>query len=229
MTPILIGLVMLVGGALVAALSAAVPQPANAPSDDELVDATRHGDRTAFNRLVGRYQGLAYNVAYRVLHDTDAAADTTQEAFLAAYRRLDQYHGGSFKAWLARIVTNQCYDWLRYQKRRPATSLEALLLTPDDPATALQHQAPDRPDEIFLQQELAGWLQNVIEQLPPDQRVTLVLSDIQGFSYEEIAQATDVELGTVKSRLSRARRRVRDLLQTHAELLPAKYRFESDG
>lgn len=226
MTLALIGLLLLGGVACLAALSAAAPEPAVSASDDELAAAARRGDRAAFNRLVGRYQGLAYNVAYRVLHDSDAAADATQEAFLSAFRRLDQYHGGSFKAWLARIVTNQCYDLIRHEKRRPAASLEALLIEPEDPPPALQRQAPERPDDLFLQKELADWLQAVIDQLPPDQRATLILADIHGFSYEEIAQATDVELGTVKSRLNRARRRVRDLLQTHPELLPAKYRFE---
>lgn len=224
----LIGLLILAGVACLAALSTAAPEPDGGPGDDELAAAARRGDRAAFNRLVGRYQGLAYNVAYRVLHDGDAAADATQEAFLAAFRRLDQYRGGSFKAWLIRIVTNQCYDLLRYQKRRPAASLEALLLNPDDPVPALERQTSEHPDELFLRQELADWLQQIIDQLPPDQRVTLVLADVQGFSYEEIAQATDVELGTVKSRLSRARRRMRDLLQASSELLPARYRFESD-
>lgn len=216
-------------GGLLAALLTTASGTATGPTDDELVAAARRGDRASFNRLVGRYQGMAYNVAYRVLQDSDAAADATQEAFLSAYRRLDQFHGGSFKAWLARIVTNQCYDWLRYEKRRPAASLDALLLEPDDPPPALRQQAPERPEDLFLQHEVADWLQAAILQLPPDQRVTLVLSDIQGFSYEEIAEATGVELGTVKSRLSRARRRLRDLLQANAELLPAKYRFESDS
>ncbi|HYN86960.1 MAG TPA: sigma-70 family RNA polymerase sigma factor [Ardenticatenaceae bacterium] len=228
MLPAFIGALFLLGVVLLAGLSAAAPLAPPGPSDDELATAARRGDRAAFNRLVGRYQSLAYNIAYRVLHDADAAADATQEAFLAAFRRIDQFHGGSFKAWLARIVTNQCYDSLRYQKRRPTASLDALLLEPDDPP-ALRAHAPDRPDEVFLQRELAGWLQTIIMQLPPDQRVALVLADVQGFSYEEIAEATEVELGTVKSRLSRARRRVRDLLQAQPELLPAKYRFEGNG
>lgn len=197
---------------------------AAAPDDETLAAQARRGDRAAFNRLVGRYQALAYAIAYRLLHDEAAAADATQEAFISAFRRLDSFHGGSFKAWLARIVTNQCYDQLRYEKRRPTAALDALLLDPDDPPPALAQQAPERPDEQYLQAELADYLERVIRQLPEDQRATLLLSDVHGFSYEEIATATGVELGTVKSRLSRARRKVRDLLQAEAELLPARYR-----
>lgn len=193
--------------------------------DDTLVRQAQAGDRQAFNRLVGRHQTLMYNIAYRVMGDSDKAADATQDAFLSAYKKLDQYKGGNFRAWLARIVRNQCYDLLRYEKRRPAASLDALLLKPDDPPPALNRKSPERPDQVALRHEVSDWLQQVILQLRVDQRMTLVMADVHGYSYEEIAQVTGVELGTVKSRLSRARRKVRKLLQEHSELLPAKYRL----
>lgn len=195
------------------------------PDDDELVRQAQQGDRNAFNRLVGRHQTLMYNIAYRVMGDPDRAADATQDAFVSAYKKLGQYTGGNFRAWMARIVKNQCYDLLRYENRRPAASLEALMLTQDDPTPDMQQQSPSRPDEETLQAEVAEWLQKVILQLPHDQRVTLVMADVHGYSYEEIAEVTEVELGTVKSRLARARRKVRELLQSHSELLPTQYRL----
>lgn len=193
--------------------------------DDALVRLAQRGDRHAFNRLVGRYQSLMYNIAYRVLGNGDQAADATQNAFVSAYKHLGQYTGGNFRAWMARIVKNQCYDLLRYEKRRPAASLEALLLTPDDPPPAVEQHTPERPDEALLHREMAAWLEEAILHLPQEQRITLVMADVHEYSYEEIAEATEVELGTVKSRLFRARRKVRELLQEHAELLPAQYRL----
>jgi RNA polymerase sigma-70 factor (ECF subfamily) len=195
------------------------------PDDDTLARQAQKGDRHAFNRLVGRHQTLMYNIAYRVMGDSDRAADATQDAFVSAYKKLDQYTGGNFRAWMARIVKNQCYDLLRYEGRRPAASLEALMVNTGDPTPDMSQQAPERPDEAALQAEVAGWLQKVILQLPVDQRMTLVMADVHGYSYEEIALTMEVELGTVKSRLARARRKVRELLQTHSELLPAQYRL----
>ena len=194
--------------------------------DDLLVQQARAGDLDAFNRLVGRHQRLMYNIAFRVMGDADRAADATQDAFLSAYRKLDQYHGGNFQAWMSRIVKNQCYDLLRYEKRRPAASLEALLVTTGDPSPEIERQRAPRPDESLMQDEMAAWLQAVIQRLPIEQRMTLVMADVHGYSYAEIADATEVELGTVKSRLFRARRALREELQGYQELLPHKYRFK---
>ena len=206
-------------------LMRAVDASAVEVADDELVALAQAGDIQAFNRLVGRHQRLMYNIAYRVLGNADRAADATQDAFVSAFRHLSHYRGGSFRAWMGRIVKNQCYDLLRYEKRRPATSLDALLVASDDPPLDLQQQRSPRPEATLMQGEVAEWLQAVIMQLPHDQRMTLVMADVHGYSYEEIAEATKVELGTVKSRLFRARRRVREALQENAELLPHKYRL----
>lgn len=190
-----------------------------------LIKAAKKGNLTAFNQLVLQYQGFAYNVAYRILGDGDLAADVTQESFIKAYKAMDQFRGGSFKAWLARIVTNACYDALRHKQRRPADSLEDLSV---DPEHAMRLQSPqESPESYALRAELSELIQHSIDQLPPDQRVTLVLADIQGMSYQEIAEITGVSLGTVKSRLSRARARLRDILLEHKELLPYPYRLSS--
>lgn len=205
-----------------------IPTAAAPPEEDD-DDATVHraqkGDRAAFNRLVGKYQSQMYNIAYRVMGDPDLAADATQDAFIAAYKKLSQYTGGNFRAWLARIVKNQCFDTLRYRQRRPATSLEDLILDPNDRGIAAwEGDDLPNPEALLERTEVAEWLEQAIQQLPIDQRTTLVMADIHEYSYEEIADSMEVELGTVKSRLFRARRKLRELLQDKTELLPPQYR-----
>lgn len=180
------------------------------------IEAARKGQLTAFNQLVLQYQQVAYNVAFRLMGNEDEASDATQEAFIKAFKSLEQFHSGSFKAWLIRIVTNTCYDLLRVRQRRYIGSLEAMQEDEEHPV-----ELPDRgerPEEYVLRSELRGLIQRGIGTLPEDQRTVLVLFDIEGFSYQEIAQITGTEMGTVKSRLSRARGRLRDYLQTHQAL-----------
>ena len=166
---------------------------------------------------------MAYRVAYRIMSDPDAAADATQEAFISAYRGLGRFRGGSFRAWLMRIVTNACYDELRRRKRRPQTSLEALHT--EEHMSSFENSPLESPEAHAQRREVSQLLQAGIDLLPDDQRVVLVLSDVQGFSYQEIAQIVGVPRGTVKSRLHRARVRLRDYLQEREELLPARYRL----
>jgi RNA polymerase sigma-70 factor (ECF subfamily) len=205
------------------------PVSPRGPQYDEaaLIAAAQRGHLPSFNQLILHYQGIAYNVAYRMLGDSDSASDATQDAFIKAFQRLDQYRGGSFKAWLLRIVTNTCYDMLRAQKRRPTSSLDR---DEEDDEMDSEHDGrlvdpAERPDAYVLRRELARAIQSAIAQLPEDQRATLVLADIEGMDYQEIADATGAALGTVKSRLSRARAKMRDLLREQKELLPAQYRL----
>ena len=191
-----------------------------------LVVAAQQGDTAAFNRLVLQYQDMAYTVAYRIMSDPHAAADAAQEAFISAYQGLPRFRGGSFKAWLMRIVTNACYDELRRRKRRPQSSLETLYSEGPMPSS-FPDSSLESPDEYVQRQELSHLLQAGIALLPNDQRVVLVLSDVQGFSYQEIAEVVGVPRGTVKSRLHRARTKLRDYLQDREELLPARYRLAS--
>jgi len=192
-----------------------------------LIAAAQQGDRQAFNDLVIQYQTLVYNVAYRILDDQDFAADATQEAFISAYRGIGHFRGGSFKGWLMRIVTNACYDQLRAKKRRPTASLEAVSFT-DPEETQVQGERPQRPEEYFDQKELGQVIQRGLNVLPPDQRAVVVLADIQEMAYEEVATTLRISLGTVKSRLNRGRRKLRDFLQANAELLPARYRLDNE-
>ncbi|HMQ55243.1 MAG TPA: sigma-70 family RNA polymerase sigma factor [Anaerolineae bacterium] len=195
--------------------------------ESQTIQQAQSGDLSAFNRLVMAYQSTAFNVAYRVVGSSDAAADACQDAFIKAYKSIQQYQGGSFKSWLLRIVTNTCYDHLRYSKRRPATSLENLADNPEEHNTKLVSES-EPPEEQLLRGELGDLIQVGINQLPEDQRVIVVLSDIQGLSYQEIAEIIDQPLGTVKSRLSRGRSRLRDFLLKRQELLPGQYRLKSE-
>lgn len=188
-----------------------------------LIDAAQRGDVDSFNQLVRLYEGRVYNLCYRMLGDPESAADATQDSFLSAYRHLKSFRGGSFRSWMLRIATNICYDVLRARKRRPTTSLDAAMAN-DDNATGFDPPDPGAgPDEIALDKELGGAIQAGLNQLPEEQRVLVILSDIQGMAYDEIAAITGTNLGTIKSRLSRGRARLRDILRA-GELLPARYR-----
>ena len=196
---------------------------------DELsiIKQAQKGSLSAFNQLVMAYQGTAYNVAYRVIGNGESAADACQDAFLKAYKAIHQYQGGSFKSWLLRIVTNTCYDHIRYKNRRPATSLEDLTENPDDHSNKLVSEA-EPPEDHVLRGELHNMIQLGINQLPEDQRIVLVLSDVQGLSYQEVADIIEQPLGTVKSRLSRGRHRLRNFLLKQQELLPSRYRLNDE-
>ncbi|XWX03520.1 sigma-70 family RNA polymerase sigma factor [Aggregatilineales bacterium SYSU G02658] len=194
------------------------------PDDDaDAVGRARTGDLEAFNELVLRHQDAAFNVAYRLLGDPDTAADMTQDALIAAYRKLDTYHNGSFRAWLLRIVSNRCLDELRRVKRHRTDYLDDL--TPDsDDGAAIPSPLPT-PEQAAQQNELHRLIQDCINALGADQRVTLVLCDVQGLSYQEIAESTQTHIGTVKSRLARARAAMRACLQASQELLPLEFRL----
>jgi len=196
--------------------------------EQALIHAAQQGDVAAFNQIVRAYQAQVYRTAYRVLGDQAAAEDATQEAFISAFKHIRAYRGGSFKAWLLRIVTNACYDQLRAKQRRPTASLEAILLDADNPAPGIDRAAPESPQDFIERQELGATIQRGLGTLPPDQRMTLILVDIEGLSYDEVAQAMQTNLGTVKSRLSRARLALRDFLVQQVELVPARYRLKSE-
>jgi RNA polymerase sigma-70 factor (ECF subfamily) len=197
------------------------------PDEATLIADAQKGKVDAFNELVLAYQSQVYNLAYRIMGDPASAADATQDAFISAYRSLARFRGGSFKSYLLRIVTNRCYDELRRRKRRPTTSFEDVDV--DEDANPMLVDGGEDPEEYTERQETVEVIQAGIEMLPPDQRVALVLSDMQGMSYQEIAEVTEVALGTVKSRLARARSKLRDYLRDSGELLPQRYRLEGEG
>jgi RNA polymerase sigma-70 factor (ECF subfamily) len=192
-----------------------------------LIRNAQHGDLDAFNTLVLAYQDIVYNTALRILGDEDLAADASQEAFISAFRALNSYRGGSFRAWLLRTVTNACYDELRRKRRRPTTPLEPETGDGDEVETPRWLADPNAsPEEQLYQVELEHAIQHCLENLPTDFRTVVVLADIQGLDYTEVAAVVKKPLGTIKSRLARARLRLRECLQSFRELLPAAFRLE---
>jgi RNA polymerase sigma-70 factor (ECF subfamily) len=188
------------------------------------LQAAQRGNVNAFNELVLLYQDAVYNTAYRLMGEPAAAEDMTQEAFVIAYRKLDQFRGGNFLAWLLRIAINRCYDELRRYKRRPADSLEDGEIDEEADARLISH-LPD-PEIQAQQGELSSAIEDCFQQLPQEFRVVALMADVEEYSYDEIAQVTGISLGTVKSRINRARLRLRDCLRHKGELLPTKYRQE---
>jgi RNA polymerase sigma-70 factor (ECF subfamily) len=203
--------------------------------EESLIARSQNGDVEAFNQLVLHYQQTMFGAVFRLLGDYEVAADVTQDAFLAAFRGIRSYRGGSsFRAWLLRIGSNMACDHWRRTQRRPAESLEALTET-DEPQSpeilsALSTTGLEgNPEETLLTQELLALIQRGLHLLPLDQRVAVVLCDVEGFSYEEVAATTQTTLGTVRSRISRGRARLRAYLAQHQELLPRNYRLTSRG
>lgn len=199
-----------------------------------LVARSQSGDVNAFNQLVLHYQQTVYNVILRMLGDRDTSADVAQETFIAAYRAIQSFRGGSsLRAWLLRIATNQACDHWRRTNRHPVDSLDSVMDEGEPhgvglPGTLVTTEQAANPEEFLLNQELQVLIQKGLQELPLDQRVAVVLCDVQGLSYEEIAASTQTSLGTVRSRIARGRARLRDYLYKHRELLPRNYRLLTD-
>ncbi len=186
------------------------------PVDEHLVSLSKDGNLHAFNSLVERYQGPVFNLCVRLIGDRGAAEDATQEAFLSAYRSISRFAGGSFRSWVFRIAANECKDELRRRSRRPAESLPHHASEDDHP-----FDAPDPAEtapEYLERMDVAEGIQQALMLLHFDQRQAVVLSDVHGYHYEEIARMTGANVGTVKSRIHRGRERLRALLLERPEL-----------
>lgn len=183
--------------------------------DKALVEAALGGDLGAFNRLVEFHQDHLYGVAYRVVGDREAAADAVQEAFLSAYRNLSRFRGDSFRSWLTRITVNAATDVLRNRKRRPADPY------PEWEDDTWQPPADDAegPEQRAIVRQRSRTIAEALSRISEDQRIAIVLFDVEGYDYQEIAEMTGVSLGTVKSRIHRGRLALRDLLAGHMDLL----------
>ena len=196
-------------------------------NEQALITDAQHGNLDAFNTLILHYQDSVFNTALRILGDEDQAADATQDAFISAFKGIQSFRGGSFKAWLMRTVTNACYDELRRKKRRPTTPLEPDTDDGDEMDSPRWLADPNMtPDQQAEADELEHAIQHCLDNLPLDFKTVVVMADIQGMDYIEVASAVRVPLGTIKSRLARARLRLRECLQGFAELLPASFRLE---
>lgn len=201
-------------------------QNAAAP-EKTLIRAAQRGDLEAFNLLILRYQNLLFGIALRLLNDEDAAADAVQEALISAFRRFDTFRGDSLRSWLARVVVNACYDEIRKKRRQHSVPLEQFNAEGDEIETSYWLVDPQADPEVqYESSELESAIQKSLHKLPAIYRLVLVLVDVEGLSYEEAASAAGVPVGTVKSRLARARLQMQKSLQTAGELLPASYRVE---
>ncbi len=191
-----------------------VPRTAPLEDEDALVSRAVAGDRDAFTRLAEHYQPACYGLAWRLLGDADRAADATQDALLHAFNAMATYRGGVFRSWLLRIAANASYDILRRAQRRPSTPL------PDPESGGADLPDPTGDDPVFSAErgEMFRLLEAALQRLPSDQRTAIVLCDVYGMDYDEVAATTDSALGTVKSRLHRGRLRLRELLVEHREL-----------
>jgi len=184
------------------------------PDEEAVVALAVGGDRSAFARLMEHYQSACYGLAWRLLGDPDQAADATQDAFIHAYDALRSYRGGIFRSWLMRITANASYDILRRARRRPTTALPE----PEGGKAELPDIGAVNPFEEAQKSELYRFLEQALRVLPEDQRVAVVLCDVYGMDYGEVASMTDSPIGTVKSRIHRGRLRLREILAPQREL-----------
>lgn len=197
-------------------------------TESDLIARAQHGDLDAFNEIILLHQDALFNIALRTIGDEDRAADAVQDALIAAFRSLGTFHGGSLRAWLARTVVNKCYDEYRRSSRHPTLPLTPVVDGEEledwdwlrDPGPSLE----SRFDDSQLNQAL----QSCIKSLPFAHRAVLALVDVDGLSYEEAASTLRIPVGTVKSRLARARATMRLSLQNFSALLPSAYQtFQS--
>jgi len=175
-----------------------------------LIERARAGDTRAFEDLARREERALYRHALRIVGTTSDAEDVVQDALFSAWRSIASFQGLSFRAWLFRIATNRALDHLRSRKRRPELPLDP----PDDDDITWAEPAAPGPDltQLAGDREALALVETALEMLPADQKTALLLRDVEGFAYEEIAVITSVEIGTVKSRIHRGRVAVRNVL-----------------
>jgi RNA polymerase sigma-70 factor, ECF subfamily len=190
----------------------------NQSAETELVDKASLGDLDAFNQLVLSYQDLVYNNAFYLLGDHATAEDATQDSFIRAFQGLKNFRGGSFRAWLLKINTNICYDILRQTKRRPTTPLFPENEDGEESESPAWLIDPNPGVHTLVEQnELSGKIYQMICELPEVYRNVLTLVDLYELDYAEAAQTLNVPVGTVKSRLARARQQMRDKLRSNRD------------
>jgi len=186
------------------------------------IQAARLGDESAFTYLATYYRGAAERVAQHILRTEEAAADAVQEALIKVHRAMPRFQDGNFRSWLLRIVTNTCYDHLRKQKRRAAVSLDELFENAEG-ELPIASSRDKNPEAVILRDENMHFLLEAIDKLPDWHKTVILMIDVHGYDYAETAEALNLPLGTIKSRLSRARASLRDELIT-AGIVPNRKR-----
>jgi RNA polymerase sigma-70 factor (ECF subfamily) len=181
--------------------------------DSDLVERVREGDTTAFRGLVERYQGRVYGMVYGMVRNREDARDITQDAFVKAYNNLDSFRlESSFYTWLYRIAMNLAIDHLRKRKRRGQTSFDEQVASRDADGGIDEAHHQDSPRKLLERQQLYARIMDAMEKLPEDQRQAVLLRELEGLSYKEIADVMGIPEGTVMSRLFYARKKLQRLL-----------------
>ena len=189
-----------------------------------LIKAAQGGDLNAFNALILRYQNLLFGIALRMLGDEDIASDAVQEALISAFSKFNSFRGGSLRSWLARVTVNACYDEMRRKRRQREVPIEQFNMEGEEVEDLMWMIDPGaRPEEQYESYEMEKAIQHSLNLLTPAYREVVILVDIEGLSYEEASISARVPVGTVKSRLARARLQMRSTLQGYKDLLPAQY------
>jgi RNA polymerase sigma-70 factor (ECF subfamily) len=192
--------------------------------EKDLITAAQRGALDAFNTLIVRYQNLLFGIALRMLNDEDLAADAVQEALISAFSKFRTFRGGSLRSWLARVTVNACYDELRRKRRQREVPLEQFNMEGEEVEDLSWMIDPTaRPEERYESFELESAIQDSLQMLTPAYREVVVLVDIEGLSYDEASMVARVPVGTVKSRLARARLQMRSSLKGYKDLLPPQY------
>ncbi len=194
--------------------------------ENELIKKCQQGDIEAFEKLIASYERKVYTIAYRYMGNREEAEDFAQEAFIKVFRSIKGFRGeASFSTWLYRIVSNVCRDALRKNSRRTEDSLDCAVTTENG---EMQREVVDwsmSPEPMFENHELGQFIQSLIDQLTPEYKAVIIMREIQDMSYEEIAKELHCSLGTVKSRLSRARKALRNKIEGTGELSQVYYRL----
>lgn len=197
-------------------------------NEADIIRASQCGDLESFNQLVLVHQDRIFNIAVRILGDDELAADVVQDAFISAFRNIAGFRNGSFKVWLTRIIVNKCYDELRRRKQHLSLPLEVETSDGDEIDSPSWLTDPAlTPEQEVEARELTRTIQDGLNALPTDFRAVLVLVDVQGLDYAEVADTLRLPIGTVKSRLARARLRLREQLRGTGKLLPAIFRGDA--
>jgi RNA polymerase sigma-70 factor (ECF subfamily) len=189
-----------------------------------LLEKARQGDAEAFEKLIEAYQKKVFNIALRMLGNYDDACDIAQEVFIRAFRSIKDFREQAlFSTWIYKIATNACLDELRRRKNRVFISIdEEVKLEEGDLKRQIEDDKPS-PDIEVEQNEMREEINKAISELSEEHRVVIVLRDIQGFTYEEIAKITKCPEGTVKSRINRARQALKEILKPRMELLNEEF------
>ena len=205
-----------------------VPETIHCSNHATLLVEDRSGKTNCYNCIIETHQARAYNLARRILDDWALAEDAVQESLVSGYRAYGQFRGDSLSAWLMRIVANTCRDMLRSRRARPTVPLDPTPVDAEGHGSTISAldlpSAMESPEEHAERGALNRAIQDCLNSLPQEHRLAELLVDVQGMSYEEASVAMNCNLGTVKSRVSRGRRGLRDCLQKYGELLPSRFR-----